>query len=57
MASPRKKAAVTETSHSIDAQVKQYLATGGKIEQIPSGVSGMTNNPVKRQITISKKQA
>ncbi len=53
--SKAKPAPAVETSESIDAQVAAFLKSGGKIQEIAKGVSGQTNSPASRHITISKK--
>ncbi|MFT6029396.1 MAG: hypothetical protein ACI8O8_001132 [Oleiphilaceae bacterium] len=54
-ASKKKQPAASETSNSIDAQVKEFLASGGAIEQIKTGVTGQQNMPGPRHINISNK--
>ena len=44
-----------ESRESIEAQVQAFLANGGKIEQVPKGVSGQTNTSGPRHITLGKK--
>lgn len=51
----RKQPAAVETRESIEEQVKAFLAAGGKIQQIPNGVSGQTNTSGPRHITLGKK--
>ncbi|WP_421655090.1 hypothetical protein ACONUD_07715 [Microbulbifer harenosus] len=45
----------TESREAIEAQVQAFLANGGKIEQIPKGVSGQTNTAGPKHITLGKK--
>tara|TARA_R110001592_G_scaffold42654_4_gene138494 strand:- start:6132 stop:6344 length:213 start_codon:yes stop_codon:yes gene_type:complete len=54
-AAKKKQPAATETSNSIDAQVKEFLASGGAIEQIKTGVTGQQNMPGPRHINLSNK--
>ena len=49
----KKQPAATETSSSIDAQVKAFLAAGGAIEQIKTGVTGQQNMPGPRHINLN----
>jgi hypothetical protein len=57
MASSKKRNQVTpaETSASIAEQTALFLKSGGKIEEVPRGVSGQTSLAAKRHITISRK--
>jgi hypothetical protein len=57
MASPKRRgqAAAAETSNSIAEQTAMFLKTGGKVEEVPGGVSGQTSMVAKKHITISKK--
>jgi hypothetical protein len=50
-AGKKKQPAAVETSVSIEDQVQAFLKSGGKIEQINSGVSGQSNMPVQKQKT------
>ena len=55
VAAPKKKqAAAVETHASIAAQVEEFLNQGNKIQQIPSGVSGMPSMG-KKHIVLGKK--
>tara|TARA_R110002167_G_scaffold126558_8_gene307378 strand:+ start:2582 stop:2797 length:216 start_codon:yes stop_codon:yes gene_type:complete len=49
----KKQPAATETSSSIDEQVKEFLASGGAIEQIKTGVTGQQNMPGPRHINLN----
>ncbi len=40
---------------SIEDQVTQFLASGGKIQQIPLGVSGQVATSGPRHITLGKR--
>lgn len=43
------------TSDSIEAQTARFLAQGGKIQQIPLGVSGQVQTSGPRHITLGKR--
>ena len=57
MASSKKRgqAAPVETSASIAEQTAAFLKSGGKVEEIPRGVSGQTSLTARKHITISTK--
>ncbi len=56
-AASRTKATATETHQSIEQQIDAFLKSGKKIQKIPRGVSGQSNNPSgRRHIRISTKQ-
>ncbi len=62
MASVTKKAtfkakppAAIETQRSIEEQTAAFLKCGGKVQQIPSGVTGQVNLAGPRHITLGKK--
>jgi hypothetical protein len=40
---------------SLEEQTAQFLASGGKIQQIPSGVSGQVQTSGPRHITLGKR--
>lgn len=42
-------------SHSIEEQTAAFIAAGGKIQQIPSGVSGQVQTSGPRHITLGKR--
>ena len=46
------------SSSDIDDQIKSFLKSGGKIQQIPKGVSGQQTGqlPTRKHIVISKKK-
>jgi len=48
----RKKLASTETSESINEQIESFLKSGGKIQQIDSGVSGQQDSRGPKHITL-----
>jgi hypothetical protein len=52
----KKQAAATETHESIADQVSAFLAAGGEIQQIKSGISGQKNLSGPRHIVLGKKQ-
>lgn len=49
----KKQPAATETSSSIDDQIKSFLEGGGAIEQIKSGVSGQESMISRKQINLN----
>jgi len=51
----KKQPAATETSHSIDEQVRSFLEGGGAIEQVKSGVSGQESMIGRNQINLNSK--
>ena len=57
MASSKKRGqtAPAETSTSIAEQTAEFLKSGGKIENVPRGVSGQTSLAARKHITISTK--
>lgn len=57
MASSKKRgqAAPVETSQSIAEQTAAFLKAGGKIEEVPRGVSGQTSLTARKHITISSR--
>ncbi len=57
MASSKKRGqnAPVETSASIAEQTAAFLKAGGKIEEVPRGVSGQTSLAARKHITISSK--
>jgi hypothetical protein len=57
MAAPRKRGQVVplETSQSIADQTAEFIKSGGKVEQVPRGVSGQTSLAARKHITISTK--
>lgn len=57
-ASARKKQpAATETSQSIAEQTEAFLKSGGKIQQINSGVSGQESLAGRKHISLGNKSA
>ena len=63
MANTRKKTTIkkVDTSKkdtdiaSLEAQTAKFLATGGKVQQIASGVSGQVKTSGPRHITLGKR--
>lgn len=55
MAAKRKAAAAAQTSESIEDQTAAFLKGGGKVEEVPRGVSGQTSLVARKHITISSK--
>lgn len=57
MASSKKRGqnAPAETSQSIAEQTAAFLKSGGKIEEVPRGVSGQTSLAARKHITISSR--
>ncbi|GAB3484113.1 hypothetical protein [Marinomonas epiphytica] len=51
MATKKKQPAATETSESIEKQMQEFLARGGEINQIETGVSGQSQTGT-RHITL-----
>jgi len=51
----RGQAAQAETSQSIAEQTSQFLKSGGKIEEVPRGVSGQSSLAARKHITISSR--
>jgi hypothetical protein len=46
-----------ETSASLAADVEKFLASGGKIQEIPQGVSGQVATSGPRHITLGRRRA
>ena len=44
-----------ETSNSIEEQTARFLAGGGKVQEIPRGVSGQVATTGPRHITLGKR--
>ena len=51
----RNQPAAIETSDTIAQQVASFVKDGGKIEEVPRGVSGQVNTSARKHITISNK--
>jgi len=54
-AKKRGPAAPAQTSESIADQTQAFIKDGGKVEQVPRGVSGQTSLAARKHITISSK--
>ncbi|MCW8886035.1 MAG: hypothetical protein OQK12_12410 [Motiliproteus sp.] len=50
-----KKKAPTETHQTIEEQTKAFLESGGKIQQIDTGVTGQEKLSGPRHIVLGKK--
>lgn len=57
MATKKKQPAATETSESIEKQMQEFLARGGQIEHIDSGVSGQSQLTGSRHISLGNNKA
>lgn len=55
MASKAKKEAVISSRDDLEDHVAAFLKSGGKVQQIPTGVSGQTSTSGPRQIVLSHK--
>ena len=64
MANTRKKTTIKKVDSttasdsdtlSLEEQTAQFLASGGKIQQIPNGVSGQVQTSGPRHITLGKR--
>lgn len=55
MANKAKKPAPAASRVEIESHIDQFLKSGGKVQQIPSGVSGQTSTSGPRQIVLSHK--
>ena len=51
----KKQPAAVQTSESIAEKTRIYLESGKKIQSIEPGVSGQTNTPAKKQISLGNK--
>ncbi len=50
-----KKESVVKTRDDLAEHIEAFLKAGGKVQQIPSGVSGQTSTSGPRQIVLSHK--
>ncbi|MGO3346159.1 MAG: hypothetical protein ACTIM4_12925 [Marinomonas sp.] len=57
MATKKKQPAASETSESIEKQMQEFLARGGQIEKINSGVSGQSQLTGSRHISLGNNKA
>jgi hypothetical protein len=55
MANRSKKDAAVNTRADLAKHVETFLKAGGKVQEIPSGVSGQTSTSGPRQIVLSHK--
>ena len=55
MSNRSKKEATVNTRVDLEEHVAAFLKAGGKVQQIPSGVSGQTSTSGPRQIVLSHK--
>jgi hypothetical protein len=55
MANKPKKEAVVSSREDLAEHIDAFMKTGGKVQQIPSGVSGQTSTSGPRQIVLSHK--
>ncbi|GAB5497925.1 MAG: hypothetical protein PsegKO_02360 [Pseudohongiellaceae bacterium] len=55
MANKSKKEAAISNRADLEVHVEAFLKSGGKVQQIPSGVSGQTSTSGPRQIVLSHK--
>lgn len=51
----KKNEAVINTRDDLEEHIAAFLKAGGKVQQIPSGVSGQTSTSGPRQIVLSHK--
>ena len=47
--------AAIRSRHDLEEHIEAFLKAGGKVQQIPSGVSGQTSSSGPRQIVLSHK--
>lgn len=55
MANKAKKEAAISNRHDLEEHIEAFLKSGGKVQQIPTGVSGQTSTSGPRQIVLSHK--
>ena len=55
MANRTKKESVISSREDLADHIKAFLKAGGKVQHIPSGVSGQTSSSGPRQIVLSHK--
>ncbi|MBL6745465.1 MAG: hypothetical protein ISP88_06100 [Pseudomonadales bacterium] len=55
MSNKSKKEAAVSTRVDLEEHIAAFLKSGGKVQQIPSGVSGQTSTSGPRQIVLSHK--
>lgn len=54
MAARSKKSTSIETHQTIEEQTKAFLESGGKIQQVATGVTGQQNVTGRRHIDLGK---
>ena len=55
MPSKSKKEAAVSSREDLEEHIAAFLKAGGKVQQIPTGVSGQTSTSGPRQIVLSHK--
>ena len=55
MANRTKKESVISSHEDLANHIEAFLKAGGKVQHIPSGVSGQTSSSGPRQIVLSHK--
>ena len=55
MANKSKKVAAVSNRADLAVHIEAFLKSGGKVQEIPSGVSGQTSTSGPRQIVLSHK--
>ena len=55
MANRTKKESVISSREDLENHIEAFLKAGGKVQQIPSGVSGQTSSSGPRQLVLSHK--
>jgi hypothetical protein len=57
MANKAKKSAPVASRDDLEQHIAEFLKAGGKVQKIPSGVSGQTSTSGPRQIVLSHKSS
>lgn len=55
MATKVKKSNTVTSRNDLEQHIAEFLKSGGKVQKIPSGVSGQTSTSGPRQIVLSHK--
>jgi len=55
MSNKAKKSTAIANRADLEKHIEEFLKSGGKVQQIPSGVSGQTSTSGPRQIVLSHK--
>jgi hypothetical protein len=55
MANKAKKSSSVTSRSDLEQHIAEFLKAGGKVQKIPSGVSGQTSTSGPRQIVLSHK--